>query len=83
MPEGADPEEWRKLEVKPSLVPEAGLGLFAREPLAAGEIACDYRGTVLTLMQCIKTADRSYVRAGQAHTHCFLPRFLRSRLARR
>lgn len=62
VPDGGDPLEWRKLEIKESGVPEAGLGLFAREAFVAGEIACDYRGTVLTLMQCIRLTDRSYVR---------------------
>lgn len=54
--------DWPKVEVRESLIPGAGLGLFAREPLAAGEVACEYRGTVLSLMQCLKLTDRSYVR---------------------
>lgn len=68
VPDGADPDEWRKLEVKESLVPVAGMGLFAREHLKAGEIACDYRGTVLTLMQTLKREDRSYVSVRRTFT---------------
>ena len=46
-----------------SLIAGAGLGLFATAPIAAGEVVCHYRGTVLSLIACLKLRDRDYVRA--------------------
>ena len=64
-PPGADAKEWDRLEARESLIPGAGLGLFATAPIAAGEIVCDYRGTVLRFMQCFKLENRDYVRTLQ------------------
>mmetsp|Transcript_28497 Transcript_28497/g.51170 ORF Transcript_28497/g.51170 Transcript_28497/m.51170 type:complete len:205 (-) Transcript_28497:207-821(-) len=52
------------LAVKPSLIPEAGKGLFATVGFSQGELVCVYTGTVLSLIQLMQTEDRDYVMGG-------------------
>ena len=40
-----------RFEIKPSVIPRAGLGAFAKEPIGAGEYLGQYRGEVLTKAQ--------------------------------
>jgi hypothetical protein len=49
------------LEVQRSLIPGAGLGLFATRSFAAGEELCEYDGDLLTSWQQWRTPDLTYV----------------------
>ena len=53
-----DGAEW--LVVRPSLVPEAGNGLFVTQFCAAGTVLCEYRGTRLTGLQLLRMRDWTY-----------------------
>ena len=52
------------VEVKPSNIPGAGNGLFAMRHFAKGEVVCEYTGKILTLLQMLKTEDKTYVMGG-------------------
>uniref|UniRef100_A0A0G4GDC7 SET domain-containing protein n=1 Tax=Chromera velia CCMP2878 TaxID=1169474 RepID=A0A0G4GDC7_9ALVE len=57
------------LEVKDSSIPGAGQGLFLREVeedegAKKGDVLCEYTGTHLTLLQFLRTKDRTYVMGG-------------------
>ncbi len=54
-----DGPEW--LEVRPSLIPGAGNGLFTTRFCAAGTMLCEYKGTRLTGAQLLRTRDWSYI----------------------
>lgn len=49
------------LVVAPSLVPEAGMGLFAERDYEAGEVVCTYIGRCLSLVQLLRTPDWTYI----------------------
>lgn len=49
------------LIVATSLVPGAGLGLFADRDYEPGEVVCTYIGTPLTLLQMLRTRDWTYM----------------------
>jgi hypothetical protein len=51
----------QSLIVAPSLVPGAGLGLFADRDYEIGEIVCTYIGMQLTPLQMLRTRDWTYV----------------------
>ncbi|MBN2164533.1 MAG: SET domain-containing protein-lysine N-methyltransferase [Pontiellaceae bacterium] len=53
------------LEIRPSLVPNAGLGLFTTRPFRQGESICEYKGTQLGLFQLLRTRDWSYIYTGE------------------
>src|SRR5690554_172201 len=44
----------QKLQVKESLIPDAGNGLFASGFIAAGQVVCRYEGDVLSTQQAIR-----------------------------
>lgn len=50
-----------RVRVAPSLVAGAGLGGFAARDIAEGETVCEYRGTVLSTLQVLRTPDWTYV----------------------
>jgi SET domain-containing protein len=52
------------LEIKESLIPGAGLGLFAKSHIAKGSVFCEYYGRELTLLQTIKLKDKTYLMGG-------------------
>mmetsp|Transcript_25742 Transcript_25742/g.66589 ORF Transcript_25742/g.66589 Transcript_25742/m.66589 type:complete len:191 (+) Transcript_25742:13-585(+) len=56
----------RGLDVRESLIPGAGLGLFATRSFARGETICEYTGRVLTLRQILRMSvpEREYVMGG-------------------
>src|SRR5690242_5095489 len=63
-PSTADPGEppsSADLRVAPSLVPGAGLGLFARRPFAEGEVVCVYDGVPLSTLEALRTPDWRYM----------------------
>lgn len=49
------------LRVAPSLIPGAGLGLFARRPFAEGDVVCEYVGVPLTTLEALRTPDWRYL----------------------
>lgn len=49
------------LVVAPSLIPGAGLGVFAGRAFAAGELTCSYTGIRLTTLQALRTPDWRYM----------------------
>ena len=53
------------LEIRPSLIPNAGHGLFATHPFRQGESICEYKGTQLGLLQLLRTRDWSYIYTGE------------------
>jgi len=55
----ADGQPW--LEVKPSLIKDAGEGLFAKADVAEGTTICHYLGTRKGLLDVLRTRDLSYV----------------------
>lgn len=50
-------------QVRPSLVPDAGLGLFALRPFEPGELLGEYAGHLMTSWQHQRTPDWTYVAA--------------------
>jgi hypothetical protein len=54
-----DDAEW--LVVRPSLIPNAGNGLFVTRFCAAGSVLCEYQGTRLTGLQLLRTPDWTYI----------------------
>ena len=52
------------VEVRPSMVPAAGDGLFASRDFAEGELLGEYRGRVLSLVQAHKLENRDYLMGG-------------------
>ncbi len=57
--EEEDGAEW--LVVRPSLIPEAGNGLFVTQFCPAGTVLCEYKGTRLTGLQLLRTRDWTYI----------------------
>lgn len=57
---------WNDVEVRRSLVPGAGDGLFAKRDFAQGDVICDYRGKVLSLAQVLRLPKgaRDYLMGG-------------------
>ena len=53
-----------EVEVRESGVPDAGLGLFAMRRFKEGEVVCEYTGKVLSLLQALKSTDKSYMMGG-------------------
>jgi hypothetical protein len=49
------------LLVAPSLIPNAGLGLFAGRAFAKGELICFYTGIRLTTLEALRTPDWRYM----------------------
>lgn len=49
------------VEVRPSLILNAGDGLFAVRDFMEGEVVCEYYGKVLTLLQALRTTDKTYL----------------------
>ncbi|RHY32860.1 hypothetical protein DYB32_002171 [Aphanomyces invadans] len=49
------------LVVKASLLPNAGLGLFATKTFYEGDIVCVYTGHVLPTADALKVPDKSYL----------------------
>nr|WP_294168695.1 SET domain-containing protein [uncultured Sphingomonas sp.] len=45
------------LIVAPSLIPSAGLGVFAGRPFAKGEVTCVYVGVTLSMLEALRTPD--------------------------
>jgi hypothetical protein len=60
MLESADMKQF-EVEVRCSLIPGAGNGLFSTREFAEGELVCEYYGKVLSLLQAIKTPDKTYM----------------------
>ena len=52
------------LEIKESLIPGAGLGLYARTLIPKGTVFCEYFGKELTLLQMLRLKDKTYVMGG-------------------
>lgn len=52
------------LEVRPSLIPGGGDGLFAARAFAAGAVLGEYRGRVLSLHQAVLLENRDYLMGG-------------------
>lgn len=57
---------WNYVEVRASLIPGAGSGLFAKRQFAVGEVICEYRGKVLSFVQAIRLpkCKRDYLMGG-------------------
>eukprot|EP01067_Filipodium_phascolosomae_P008396 Filipodium_phascolosomae@DN7124_c0_g1_i1.p1 len=53
-----------KLEVKASNIPNAGLGLFAKQSISKDAVVCEYTGTQLTLREFLQTKDHKYMMGG-------------------
>jgi SET domain-containing protein len=49
------------LRVAQSLIPGAGLGVFARKSFAEGEVVCDYEGVQLSTLDALRTPDWRYL----------------------
>ena len=49
------------LQVAQSLIPNAGLGVFAGRAFAEGEVTCSYTGVRLTTLQALRTPDWRYM----------------------
>ncbi|KAJ1460635.1 hypothetical protein M885DRAFT_478187 [Pelagophyceae sp. CCMP2097] len=60
---------WRHLEVRESLLPSAGEGLFATKNFEAGEAICDYRGVVLSLARAVQLPDKNYLMGFGLNVH--------------
>lgn len=56
--------EQQGVEVRPSLIPNSGNGLFAARDFEAGEPLGEYRGRVLSLLQAHRLEDRDYLMGG-------------------
>ncbi|HZP38961.1 MAG TPA: SET domain-containing protein-lysine N-methyltransferase [Methylomirabilota bacterium] len=56
-----EPEPAEHFEVRPSCIPDAGCGLFARRPFARGETLCEYTGDRLTTWEHFRRRDWSYL----------------------
>ena len=52
------------VKIKPSRIPQAGNGLFSNRRFQKGELVCEYTGKVLTLLQAIRTPDKTYMMGG-------------------
>uniref|UniRef100_A0A7S0P2K7 SET domain-containing protein n=1 Tax=Calcidiscus leptoporus TaxID=127549 RepID=A0A7S0P2K7_9EUKA len=52
------------VQVRPSLIPNAGNGLFATRRFSAGEMVGEYHGQVLTLLQATRLEKRDYLMGG-------------------
>ncbi len=52
------------VEVKLSLIPDAGNGLFAIKKFHKGDIICEYSGKVISFIQAFKAIDKSYIMGG-------------------
>jgi hypothetical protein len=52
------------VEVRESGIPAAGLGVFAKRSFKEGEVVCEYTGQVLSLLQALKSTDKSYMMGG-------------------
>lgn len=52
------------LEVRPSLIPGAGCGLFTKALLRKDSVVCEYRGWQLTLVEVLQRRNRKYVMGG-------------------
>lgn len=52
------------VEVKQSCIPNAGNGLFAKRSFHEGELVCEYTGKVKSLMEAMRTKDKSYMIGG-------------------
>eukprot|EP00921_Rhytidocystis_pertsovi_P023692 GHVQ01037990.1.p1 GENE.GHVQ01037990.1~~GHVQ01037990.1.p1 ORF type:complete len:249 (+),score=34.90 GHVQ01037990.1:731-1477(+) len=62
-PLGSSPS-WPPLEVRPSLIPGAGRGLFVLSAVPKGSVVCEYTGRRLTLLELLRKQDRTYVMGG-------------------
>uniref|UniRef100_A0A7S0LDV9 SET domain-containing protein n=1 Tax=Coccolithus braarudii TaxID=221442 RepID=A0A7S0LDV9_9EUKA len=62
----AAPRRWwaHGIEVRQSLIPNSGDGLFATRGFAAGETIGEYYGQVLTLLQAHRLEHRDYLMGG-------------------
>lgn len=49
------------IQIKPSLIPDAGMGAFAAAPLAAGQRLGHYEGRLITPAEYEALEDRRYV----------------------
>lgn len=56
-----DPPTGADLLIAPSLIPGAGLGVFARRAFAEGEYVCTYSGTRLSTLEAMRTPDWRYL----------------------
>ncbi|PHJ17411.1 histone lysine set [Cystoisospora suis] len=66
------------LEVRPSLIPSAGLGLFATQFIPEGVWVCEYLGRQLSLREVLREKDRTYVIcAGSVNRHIDAKSYLR------
>lgn len=52
------------VEVRPSLIPNAGNGLFAAVEFSEGEVICEYTGRHLSFLQAYKAPDKTYIMGG-------------------
>ena len=52
------------VEVRPSTIPGAGNGLFAARDFSEGQLVCEYTGEILTFLQAMKAADKTYLMGG-------------------
>ena len=52
------------LEVRPSLIPDAGLGLFTKVHIPKYTTFCEYTGTELTLRETMQLRDKTYLMGG-------------------
>ena len=52
------------VEVRESLLPNAGKGLFATRNFDVGELVCEYTGKVLTFMEMQRKLDHTYMMGG-------------------
>lgn len=53
-----------KLEIRESLIPDAGLGLFTCEKIIKSTTICVYSGTIISLLDVLRKEDRSYIMGG-------------------
>lgn len=53
----------RRLEVKTSSIPTAGLGLFTRRRLTSGDVICEYTGRNLRTREAIRQASSARERS--------------------
>ena len=60
----------KRLEVKDSMIPKAGKGLFTKTPFKKDTILGHYTGDKLTRKQFFKLKDTSYV--WEIHKHLFI-----------
>jgi hypothetical protein len=59
--EATEPSSGPDLLIAPSLIPDAGLGLFTRRPFDEGEQVCVYSGVPLSTLQALRTPDWRYL----------------------